>query len=668
MFRGFMQSATESFILYDKELNFVEVNDSWLELTGQKREEVIGKHALGVFPELKESGRYDAYLKVIETGEAVAFREVELNSSGSIVDITAFKTGNNLGITITNVSNRVKYQRRLETLHGHANALSLADTLDEVANLTRDFLVQFFGLNIGDLSFVEGNELVNRYYWGAKPKLGILRSLDGPGIIVKAVNTGTTQNIGDVRDNPLFVDGKNGVIILSELAVPVMVSGKAIGVINLESEVLNAYSENDQRLVETLASHIANAYSRIQYNERLSVLRSFAFELGTVESEGEVIETTFRILTEVLKFQFSSFQLLKDQSLVMVGTGDASDMGTVFPLSGKGITTRAAREARTMLVGDVRDDPDFVMVTTDSRSELAVPIMIEDQVLGVLNVESLQLNAFNEDDASLLEVLSQFVGAALTRLQVMEDTKALEREILVQRVRVEQEQELSRLKNQFISTATHELRTPVTSIIGYLDLLFLDPNLHIPENIKRDIEIVHRNAMRLVNLTNDLLDVQRITTGKFEINKEERDLTKILNIVLEEITPLFNQRNQNLIFNAPDTLKIKVDEIRMIQLLTNILRNANKFTPENGQIKLTVEPEEKHVLITVKDTGVGLSEDDIIKLFKPFPGIRHNLGVSSTGLGLAICQGIVEMHEGEISACSDGPGKGASFTVKLPRD
>ena len=159
---------------------------------------------------------------------------------------------------------------------------------------------------------------------------------------------------------------------------------------------------------------------RKRSEERLSAVHSFSLELGVAESLEDVIETSFGIMRDVLGFQFSSFQILEEEGLVTVDTEGYPSRGLVLPLTGKGITTRAAREARAILVGDVRLDPDFIEVTNDTRSELAVPIMDEDRVLGVLNVESLELYAFTDDDIRLMEVLARNVGSALHRLRAAE--------------------------------------------------------------------------------------------------------------------------------------------------------------------------------------------------------------------------------------------------------
>jgi len=666
LFREFMQSATDGFTLLDENMRYVEVNDSWLQIIGLERVDVIGKHILELFPNLKETGRYDAFIDVFETGEPVEYQAIESASGpGLFLDVSAFKAGDFFGLVVKDVSDRVKYQRRLETLHGHAASLASADTLDHVATITRDYLAQM-GYDIGGLGFVEGDMLAHRHLWGAEPSSDPIRPLDGPGITVEAVNTGKTLNIGDVRDNPLFIDGFADSNILSELAVPVMVAGKAVGIINLESEVGDAFSENDQRLVETLASHIAAAFTNIRYNERLSAIHSFSYELEYADSVDQVAEITLRIISESLGYSYSAFNIIQETELVAVAANGKKLLGMRMPLTGKGLSVKAVNEERTIIVGDLRSDPFFIRGSLDSLSEIDVPIILENEVFGTLNVESMELDAFSDEDARLLEVLAQNVASALYRIRSAEDKLELERQVLAEQVRVEQEQEMSLLKTRFIITATHELRTPVTSILGYLELILDDTNREIPANIRKDLNVVVRNANRLASFTNDLLDIQRITSGRFEVQLQKTDIVNTINDVVKELTPMYNEKHQVLLVKAPTELSVNVNEIRISQLLINLLRNANKFTPAKGQVTVTLEPGDGHVLISVKDTGVGLSEEDIGKLFAPFPGIRHTLSVTSTGLGLAICKGIVDMHKGDIWAESDGHGEGSTFYVKIP--
>ena len=664
-FRGFMQSATDLFVMFDEELRYVEVNNSWLQYTGLEKEDVIGKHALEVFPRLKETGRYDAYLKVLETGEPVEFIAVEaMSKPGMVLDYSVFKSGNVLGVAGRDVSDRVLYRRRLELLHGHAASMSQAESIKEVSEITRESLINVLGFNRGSLGLVEGSVLNHQYRWGIDSSEEFRMPLDGPGLTVKVVNSGESIRIGNVSETGLYVNGVGDPVTFSELAVPIIVSGNVVGVINIESKARDAFSEDDQRLVETLASHVASAYSKIKYNERLNALHSFTFELDLVESVEDVVETSFRIMMEVLGFQFSSFQLLEDEGLVTVGINGRPSLDMVLPLTGKGITTRAAREAHTVRLGDVRDDPDFIKGSTDSRSELAVPILVEEGVLGVLNVESLLLDAFSEEDARLMEILAQNVGSALNRLRIAEEKVGLERQVFAEQVRVEQEQELSKMKTRFMSTATHELRTPLTSIQGYTDLIQVDQE-NLSESQRQYFTVIQRNVQRLTKLTDDLLNQQRLEEGRLTVNLEPVNLVDLFEDIRSEFTPILEGKNQLLVVNCVEAV-VTMDRLRLMQVLVNLLSNASKFSPDGAEIVVDVVDTGDGVQFSVSDNGVGISEEDIGKLFKPFPGILVEGNVSGTGLGLSISRGIVELHGGTIWVESGGLGKGSRFSFTIP--
>lgn len=299
----------------------------------------------------------------------------------------------------------------------------------------------------------------------------------------------------------------------------------------------------------------------------------------------------------------------------------------------------------------------------DIRGGISISVPVTQFVQDESEIRSLNLR--NHAILWCLGLLGIFLGTRQINKDMEEAVRAGAR-VLVQQAQILQEQELGRMKTQFISTATHEIRTPVTSILGYLELVLADSNHNLPELVIEDLNVVLRNANRLVTLTNDLLDVQRITSGRFEINREPVDLVNTLNEVVEELTPLFTEKNQVLVVEAPSELIVDLDEVRISQLLINLLRNANKFTPDEGQITVTLDSDDSHVQILFKDSGIGLSEVDMGKLFTPFPGINHGLDVSSTGLGLSIAKGIVELHGGEIWVESEGTGKGSIFHVRLP--
>ena len=222
----------------------------------------------------------------------------------------------------------------------------------------------------------------------------------------------------------------------------------------------------------------------------------------------------------------------------------------------------------------------------------------------------------------------------------------------------------NQLKTRIMSTATHEIRTPLASIQGYTEIIQMDQG-NLSESQKRYFEVILRNVRRLNVLTEDLLDLQRLEEGKVSINIETVDVRLLIEDVRSEFIPLLGAKKQTIEINAVDA-KLSVDRLRIMQVLINLLSNASKFSPVGSVIILEVYEEDEHVVFSVTDQGIGIGEDDFEKLFNPFPGIRLDGNYGGTGLGLSICKGIIDLHGGDIWAESDGLKTGCTFKFSTP--
>ena len=237
---------------------------------------------------------------------------------------------------------------------------------------------------------------------------------------------------------------------------------------------------------------------------------------------------------------------------------------------------------------------------------------------------------------------------------------------ITERRRVENELKKSeRLKTEFMNIVAHELKSPVTPIKGYLDLIISDKNTS--EQIKSWAKVSLRNAERLLKLVNDILDVSRLDRDNMRFEMEKLNIIQILNEISEDIKPSIETKKLKLITNIPKELpNIIGDKYRLSQVFKNLLVNAVKFT-DNGSITVEAEKKKDYILIAVKDTGTGISKDELKKIFNKFYQAytgddRKNEG---TGLGLYICKEIVQKHNGEIWAESE-IGRCSQFYVKLP--
>ncbi|MEW6592302.1 MAG: PAS domain S-box protein, partial [Candidatus Hadarchaeota archaeon] len=228
--------------------------------------------------------------------------------------------------------------------------------------------------------------------------------------------------------------------------------------------------------------------------------------------------------------------------------------------------------------------------------------------------------------------------------------------------------EIDEMKSRFVSIATHELRTPLASIKGYTSMVRKGYGGKLSKDADEMLEVAERNVDRLSDLTNDLLDEQRLESGRFQISPDKLKLQEIVEAAVQEITPLIDSKNQILDVRVqPGLPPLNLDKNRMIQVILNLLSNACKFTPQGGSISLQARDNGEMVEVQVSDTGLGIAAEDIDKLFKPFPDIQKSIEYQSTGLGLSICKGIVNLHGGKIWAESKGIGKGTTFTFTMPK-
>jgi len=222
-----------------------------------------------------------------------------------------------------------------------------------------------------------------------------------------------------------------------------------------------------------------------------------------------------------------------------------------------------------------------------------------------------------------------------------------------------------RLKTEFMNIAAHELRSPVTPIKGYLDLIIHDNESN--EKIKNWAKISLRNAERLLKLVNDILDVARLDSDTMRFDMEKIDPVELLKEIVEDMRPAIMNKKLEFRVNIPTALPhIIGDKIRLSQVLKNLIGNSLKFT-DCGYIGLDVEKKDNHLIIAVVDTGIGISKDEVKKIFTKFYQAytgedRNNEG---TGLGLFISKEIIKKHNGIIWAESE-VGKGSRFVIQLP--
>jgi signal transduction histidine kinase/uncharacterized protein (DUF302 family) len=228
----------------------------------------------------------------------------------------------------------------------------------------------------------------------------------------------------------------------------------------------------------------------------------------------------------------------------------------------------------------------------------------------------------------------------------------------------------NRYKSEFLANMSHELRTPLNAVLGFSEIL-LDATMNLTSGERTEfLRNIHSSGQHLLGLINDILDLAKIEAGKMELHAEEMPVAEALQEVTSILEPMARQQGLQLIMaGLADVGVIKADRSKFKQVLYNLLSNAVKFTPPPGQITVTVKDSPEQLTVSVHDTGIGMKEEDLPKLFREFEQIdgSYTRRYQGTGLGLALCRRFVEMHGGRIWAESHF-GKGSTFTFTIPRD
>ena len=239
------------------------------------------------------------------------------------------------------------------------------------------------------------------------------------------------------------------------------------------------------------------------------------------------------------------------------------------------------------------------------------------------------------------------------------------------------EGEAQRQKDEFISIVSHELKTPLTPLKALAQLLRLRLRRHREEGRPLDLDSldvnlrnIERQVDRMAGLVNDLLEVSRAGEGRFEMQPQEFDLAPVMRAIVQKQSELVAEDGRHTVsLDAPDSVVIVGDQMRIEQALTNVVANAVKFSPTGGAVHVGVVPSDGTVAIAVSDSGIGIAPDELPSLARPFArGSKRARTFSGLGIGLYLARLVAEGHGGSLALASDGEDKGTTVTLVLPRE
>lgn len=308
--------------------------------------------------------------------------------------------------------------------------------------------------------------------------------------------------------------------------------------------------------------------------------------------------------------------------------------------------------------------------------KLSETLVVNDCPLGQLIVSSSQ--NFSDDEKTLFKTCGAIVSQIIKSLEVTDimnmQVKALQDGIVeingFNKVIKEQNKkiiEADKVKTKFLSNVSHELRSPLNSIIGFSDILVSEIYGKLDEKQLEYIKDIQVAGIHLLGMVNEILDISKIESHTIKLNKTKFNLFLCVNEVLNILKPLYSEKNINIQNLIDENIEVFADYQKLQQIFFNLLSNAIKFTREKGEIKVFAKLSTKNIMISVADNGIGIAKENHKRIFKKFEQIASNEGGStnSTGLGLTITKELVKLHGGTITLESE-LNEGAEFKIKLP--
>ncbi|MCP4649914.1 MAG: hypothetical protein GY853_07545 [PVC group bacterium] len=312
----------------------------------------------------------------------------------------------------------------------------------------------------------------------------------------------------------------------------------------------------------------------------------------------------------------------------------------------------------------------------DVSSFVIVPIVIKEHVQGYIFVGNTNpYSHISEGDIDLLFILSNQIAGSVETARLYEELKHShdQLEIRVQERTKELAEanqklvKLDKMKSDFVSAVSHELRTPLTSIKGYAAIMMAGRLGEVTEIQQEKLKKINVHSDELIQLVNDLLDIARIESGRIGMSIKHASLTEIIKSIADLFFPQTDEKDINMVLDMPeDQLMVWMDPSQISRVFINLIGNAMKFTPQNGEISIKVKPGEDFITVEVSDSGIGISKEDMARIFDEFYRVDNAINVEKkgTGLGLSLVNKIITAHKGKLWVSSE-LGKGTTFHFTL---
>lgn len=622
-------------------------------------------------------------LVVATTDPTMAFNDDQTRILWSIADLAA------TAIYKTRLYNETaELARRMTILNDISSNLgALFEDLDALLQRITESAVEILNGEAGSLLLVDEatGDLVFRYaVGGAGQALVGTRLPPGSGIVGMVVMTGRHLIVNDASHDPRWYGelASDNVPFRTDaiLAVPLNARGRVIGVLEVINKQGGAgFEDGDANLLTAFASQAAIAIENANLfrltDEALAERVRQLFNMQRIDQElnrtldlQRVVDLTVDNAIRESDADAGALFLVTDDPPGFRVVGSAGypesvlSTGDLFTLD-EGVLAKTLQTAVAELAyRKTGNDTEFdgLAVLPGSQNQLCVPLITGERVTGALLLESTVAEMFSSMTAEHIQALAEHANTAISNAQLFARLG-----------------EANSARIKFVSIVAHELKQPITSIKGYAEVLLGGMAGSLSERQAEFLSTIRRNSVRVQQLLEDLRDITAQETGNLKL---KQDAVNFSHVVLESVRPqqrAFDEKEQQIVLEVPDDLpRVWGDENRLIQIMTNFLSNANKYTPNGGTITIRAahvpnrwEPDgaPEVVRCSITDTGIGLSEEDLRSMFKPYwrSSNPEASGQPGTGLGMSLTRGLIEAHGGRVWVESQ-LSVGTTFFFTLP--
>lgn len=456
--------------------------------------------------------------------------------------------------------------------------------------------------------------------------------------------------------------------------IPMIAGDSRLGAISVVSQSEHIPDERTLRFLHNLADRAALTLESIRLHketQRRAVQLEAAAKVSraatSILEQDELLSSVVELIHDHFDYYHAQVFLIdptESWAVLEAATGKVGQRllrrGHALEVGGPSLVGAATASGEPRIAHDVSKDPLHLKndLLPNTRSEMVIPLKIGERVVGALDVQGTETDAFSPDDVSVLTTLADQLATAIENAHLYQEQLKTAAEL----------REVDRLKSQFMANMSHELRTPLNSIIGFSRVMLKGIDGPLTDLQTQDLTAIYESGQHLLRLINDVLDLSRIEAGRLELTLTQVDLGEVIKGVMSTTAALVKDRPEIELRHTigPELPPIRADATRVRQVLLNLLSNAIKFTAK-GYVELSATHDTDYVTMMVSDTGVGIPPDRLHSIFKEFEQVDGSTTrtAGGTGLGLPISRHLVEIHGGSIWVESQ-VGVGSTFTVQLP--